>query len=264
MVRFSGMTGVVVAAALAILLSAPTAFAAKPAPDPDTTQYVAALDLIDQLQVQGASQDEIDAALQAQFGWIPVPLQPAIAPLNTSASFVTIGKPSVSWDQYAQRYQVYVTWQWRLCDFDGQSLPCWINDGVGGNMGGLDGFGVQVSRSVPPILTFMQSYSQNGTRTLYTTPSAHNNYGATFDEQDMVTNGQYNWHRGEIIWAFGAPSCSKGQYWTFNAKMAHTWSSTQLTSFSVGTSGITATFSSTSNRWFGAGPQPLNWYPCGQ
>jgi hypothetical protein len=63
--------------------------------------------------------------------------------------------------------------------------------------------------------------------------------------------------------ARGVPSCSHGQYWTFNAKMAHTWSSTQLTSISVGyPSGITATFSSVNYEWLGAGGQPFNWYPC--
>jgi hypothetical protein len=242
--------------------------------DPDAF-YATVASRIEELEGQGLTQRSIDGVLRHEFGWVAAHLEPATAgqdgglvALASSASNVTISKPSLYWDPYARRYQVYVTWTWRTCGNE----PCYQDDlPKEGNVGGLDGFGVQVGRPVPPIWSHLQAISGRGAVTNYSTPAAHNEYGSAYDEQDRIGSSwwwdplSYTWDHGSIIWAFARPSCSRGQYWTFNAKMAHTWDSTKLTSFSVSYPlGITATFSSSSDRWFAAGPTPYNWYPCGK
>lgn len=262
-------------AAAVLLASTPLTAGAARSPDafraPDA-YYAAVASRIHGLEQAAAGQAEIDRHLRREFGWVAQPMEPAaparpdgLAALASSASNVIISKPLLYWDMYARRYQVYVTWTWRTCDGE----PCYGDDVPrSGNVGGQDGFGVQVSRSLPPIWTHLQAFNGHGAVTNYTTPETHNQGGATFSEQDILATYHdllsYTWHHGSIIWAFGRPSCRPGQYWTFNAKMAHTWSSTALTSFTVSIpAGIQATFSSTEDNWFGAGPSPYNWYPCG-
>lgn len=262
---------VALAAVLLVTAVPPVDAKRPPRPPSGETDYAAVAAAIDGLAAVGAPQAEIDAMLERDFGWIVVGQQTGdlgMSTLATSASNVSFSVPTVYFNTRSGRYEASATFAWKQCNtgIGGSLEPCYMNDHSGTNMGGPDAFGLRISTLVSRRGSLFTTASVDGCRHTYDVPADFEDSGVVYSEQDRFLTrcdtGNYTWHRGTIVFSFLLRSrCPKGEY-LLDTKMAHTWQSTSISSVSVGASGISVTFSSSSHRWTGVSA-PRSWKPCG-
>ena len=134
----------------------------------------------------------------------------------------------------------------------------WFDDGILGNVGGLDSVGIEFNGTygsydgVNVISSYGYMTDHHGTSITSEYPSHGNGqYGAAFDFQDYVhiLSDTYAYF-GDGYSALIRYNSNFANYHG-NARVfyAHTWNSTTINNISFGLSGIQIEFSSTNNRW---------------
>jgi hypothetical protein len=263
---------------------------AKPSVD---EYYRTVSDRMERLLTRGASQRDIDRALEREFGWVlvaggsaddgrpaaenaaahsngrgPEPATDATAVTASSgpssADCIEMRTPRVYRNTQQGRYEASAWFYWKIRN----AYPCWMDDQsvLTADIGGYDGFGISISKLVSRRYVAMSIYTEDGARTALINPSDADDSGVTYRGQDRTTCGWncgYNWDHGVVIYAFVLRStCMPGEY-QLNSRLGHTWASTSVSGISVSTRGISIDMSSTSNSWQAVNPVPLAWFRCG-
>lgn len=256
----------------AVLLLASVAVGPVVGREPDARYYARVDARIRVLERAGATDAQVDAMLKSEFGWTRAGiLKPAAqttsveaaAVFNPSSSNVRLKPPTTYWNGTLTRHEVRGTWQWNDCS---AYERCWA--WYPGNLGeGQNGFGISFSRPTTHLSTSLNVYDEKGRARTYSSPDSFGQYGATFAEFDIHNTYPtgYSWDHGTIFMSLRLPSssCVRGQALTISTRMGHTWNGTGVSSITVGSSGISVTFSSTSYRWTGVLNPAYYWYPCG-
>jgi hypothetical protein len=166
----------------------------------------------------------------------------------------------VGWTLQAHDYNIEGTWQWNSLATAQADFPMTC----GNNIGGLDGASDWMSN--PANITIQQFWMDtfDYTSTLRTSTSTAwdwNQYGAAFKTQDScfwdpsLSDFDYTHYRGLVDTVVSlAGSGSTYLKLTF----AHDWSSTDLSGVSIGTGGVSFSFTSSSNSWQGTS-NPYTW-----
>lgn len=250
-------------AILLLLVTVVPVTAKKPSVE-DHAYHARVSDAVEEMKRHGRSQDEIDAMLRDDFGWVLVAGGDEEVVLAASEnSDVDMRTPYVYYSTQQGRYVAIAWYYWKNCG----SQRCWMRDYpfFPPNFGGYDGYGLSIAKLVTRMTQSFSVYTETGYRTTYPNPSDADNSGATFRNQDKVLGPgqQYNWDHGVLTYSFTLRSgCPRGNY-QINTKLGHTWASTGVSNITVNTSGISVSFSNTENRWQAVNPVPRNWYPCG-
>jgi hypothetical protein len=246
--------------------------AKKPQPQAEHTDYHEIIAAIDSMTATGASQAEIDAMLDRDFGWIVVGEQTTAAPevsaLSSENSDVTLSVPTIYFNTSSGRYEASATFRWDQCNtgIGGSPEPCYMNDYSGTNMGGFDAFGIRFGKLVSRRGHLMTVAAETGCRQTYNNASDADDSGAVFRNQDrfltVCDTSHYNWHRGTVVYSFLLrPGCPRGEC-KVDTKMGHTWSSTGVSGVSVSIHGISISFTDFDSQWT-AVSNPRTWKPCG-
>jgi hypothetical protein len=224
-----------------------------------------------------ASPGAIDRGLSARFGWTRVSTMPAAravsgaSSLSGSASHVSLPTPAVYYNSQLRRYEAVARWSWRTCEASScvckPNLSCVIDDGcLSGDCGGVDGFGVSISKEVNDKASYLATYEPDGDLDIFSVPADQDGWGATYREQDsfhgFFAGYDYDWHHGTLFYAFTLVSCAQGERFVLRTRMGHTWDRTAVSGISVGRNGISISFSAEEHRWDAASPTPLVWIPC--
>lgn len=105
--------------------------------------------LVAGIRQQGQSQQAIDARLGDQFGLRRVSSAPApVAPMTTTPSHINISAPEIFYDRCTGRYTVFAKWNFTNMTAIYQDVV--TNCSRTCPIGGYDGFGVALNRSVDP------------------------------------------------------------------------------------------------------------------
>jgi hypothetical protein len=257
--------------ALSVVMSAPSSSASTSTVAGEWTQeqidarYADFRARINQLLAQGKSQAEVDAAIAQEFGIVrtvtdnPELPVPSAEPAATSASNITMYKPTFSYDTLLHKYVMAASWEWKICAT--YNRACWTNDGGVGPMGGPDGMALKINRATTRSNVGISTNDNCGTPVINNTqPDTANSYGVAFIEPDTVrynsANGlcagtpfRYDWHRGTISETFTFNGSCAGIQIVVDSRIGHTWSSTSVDSIGISTSGISFSWSSTNYRW---------------
>lgn len=123
-----------------------------------------------------------------------------------------------------------------------------------GHMGGRDCFGISFSRPVNILSKSFQTWDNGGTRRIYSTIAENqSNYGVSFSKYDDYNNAGilYYWDSGFLSVNFTPQQTGTYAAWQ---TMGHTWDSTDISSVSIGSSGISITFTSSYSKWRAVAP----------
>lgn len=184
------------------------------------------------------------------------------SPLSTGEQ-VTMYRPSIIYDNVAKEYVIIGEMEW---NYDGDNFCFfWYHDTpyFGGDVGGCEGVGLELGYSPYTKLEqyFLVGIDTRGNQERFTNPFDWDpTYGVTFNPQDRCWDPwygkDYNFHKYMIFstWTVSRPVSNL----PVKHRYAHTWSSTGVTSATVGPNGITFTFSSESNKWTVVSP-PCYW-----
>lgn len=191
-----------------------------------------------------------------------------VTALASENSDVVLSTPSVYFNTVSGRYEASATFAWKDCPtgLRDRTEPCYMADYTGRYVGGDDGFGIRFSRAVSRRSHSFVVATSTNCRTWYSNPADADDFGAVYRNQDQFYNpcdtSHYNWHRGAIVYSFlMRPGCPKGEY-KIDTKMAHTWSSSGVSSISASANGISIGFTNAEDQWT-AVSNPRTWLPCG-
>lgn len=177
--------------------------------------------------------------------------------LASNPSDVYLPGPTITYDRSLDQYLIYFNWYWKKDGLQGR----WFQDspicpyGMTCNMGGADAWGLHLDKSDVLDLDYQMLvlYDSAGQTSAWADNPVYNSgsHGAAFEYQDtvyipVVGPRVYNADSGSVtLWMtkVGAGTVQ------FRSRMAHTWSSTSITSGTFSSSNLTFQFSSTSNRW---------------
>jgi hypothetical protein len=191
---------------------------------------------------------------------------------------LTVPRPQVLWDTSNQRYYAYASYNWKagstedhyydIGNFSGSCVdsPC--------DIGGYDGFGMRFSRnlqnvSVSSIFCGRGDLDRDWAQfscTTPTNPDENSSQGVTWRKQDKiyktVVKPDNNMYIGSTSMVVKKPSC--GAAVQLYSRYTHTWQSTSLTSFTIGSGGWSVTFSGGDNKWNAASQSGTwdSWDPC--
>lgn len=217
-----------------------------------------------QLEMAGASDDAIESVMVEEFGVQPLPrvgTESDVTILSSGGDCVSLPAPRAYYDVQAGAHALSASWQWKN-RWDGKR--CWVSDVSvgGGNVGGPDAFGVYLDTAGTYKSSGGNSYTETGTRYSMINPEDWNGSGVVFRVQDKSNSGSrsYTWDHGNIWMYFNIKSCPVT--FTLKSKLGHTWSSTSVTEATVGTTGVSLTFSSTANRWQAVNPVAGSYFVC--
>lgn len=181
---------------------------------------------------------------------------------DSSPSDMYIPGPTVYYDRGMGQYLFYFNWSWNSnCQPGGGSggtAPCWYANTPWspGAVGGLDGWGINVSDSTVLTLQFQQlvTNDNNGVQTWVASNASptSGNAGAVVQQQDnwksAGTYGVYDCDHGSFtIWM--KPTGTHVSNVQIKSYVAHDWDKTGISSVSVSTSAISFNFSSTAASW---------------
>lgn len=221
-------------------------------------------DLYTRLYTEGRTSAEVAAVLLAEFGLVaqqPPAVDTGGATALSTNQMVNLPRPEAFYDSQIRHHVLFGRFQWKHnCD----TYYCWRHDVNGSttNVGRLDGFSVAASKTITKHGTGFSTYGSGNWSNHYSNPWNSSNYGFAFKAQDKYGggfNGDYSWDHGTMSMTYDYPGC--GTY-SFRTKLAHTWGSTDLTGVSIGSGGISFSFSSTNNRWQAATPNELHVTRC--
>lgn len=204
----------------------------------------------------------VDNFLKSQGMEVVVPN--GIAQKDSVNSDVSYYSPSVYYDPGTGKYSINGSWQWKK---NSSGIPIWYYDySFPGNVGGSDAAGVWLSNPAGITLDsniYLVTYDSN--RGSYTTSTAWdwNEYGAVFKLQDyswydssLSWGENYNWDSGTVVlWTTVAGSGST----YLKTYLAHDWYAPEISSASIGPSGISFTLQDTTKSWQGTS-SPYTWY----
>ena len=221
-------------------------------------------DVYTRLYLEGRTSAEVDAVLLAEFGLVAEQAEvPELGGVHAASTnqMVNLPRPDAYYDAQIGRHVVFGRFQWKHnCD----TYYCWRHDVNGDttNVGKLDGFSVSASKTITKYGTGFSTYGSGNWSNHYSNPWNSSNYGFAFKAQDKYGggfNGDYSWDHGTMSMTYAYQGC--GTY-SFRTKLAHTWGSTDLTGVSIGSGGVSFSFSSTNNRWQAATPNELHVTRC--
>lgn len=128
-----------------------------------------------------------------------------------------------------------------------------------GRMGGKDSFGISFSRPVNILSKSFQTWDNSGTIRINSKIAENQSaYGVSFSKYDEFNNAGilYYWDSGFISVNFTPQQ--KGQYVAWQT-MGHTWGGTDISSVSIGSSGISINFTASNNRWKAVAPRSASY-----
>ncbi|HMK22447.1 MAG TPA: hypothetical protein VK466_08930 [Terriglobales bacterium] len=210
------------------------------------------------LRVKGYGQEATTQFLELHYGLHELPIvqsAPTQIPLSTVATDAAVNPPTIYFDAVHREGIITSSWQWaksgeaKIPDELGACKvavnPCTTFHNVGGN----DAYGVSTSRGLGWINFSAGTIGAGTNRSLILTDSGPG--GAEWKGQDQFKghpgNPQYTWDYGaEVSGISSWNGCSTVQGF---AKISHTWSSTDVTGFSIGVWSIGFQWNSTSNHW---------------
>jgi hypothetical protein len=123
-----------------------------------------------------------------------------------------------------------------------------------GHMGGKDCFGISFSRPINILSKTFQTWDNGGTRRINSTMAENqSSYGVSFKKYDDYNNAGilYYWDSGFLSLNFTPQQTGSYAGWQ---TMGHTWASTDISSISIGSSGISVGFTSTNDEWKAVAP----------
>lgn len=182
---------------------------------------------------------------------LDVPESDDTANAMSSSADVYLAKPSIFYDSWSREWGVSTSGYWRNTNFDG----------IVGNVGGRDGYGITYYNTSGTYSTSVTSsyasiYDQNGENsdTTWNPSNGDGKYGVEFELQDYRKVGSADRYIGAkfdcCIWYTSSWSSFNGYARTL---YAHTWSTTNISSVQFGVDGkqfgCDVTFSSTSNNF---------------
>jgi len=223
------------------------------------------------MEAAGASQQAIDAVF-AQNGLIRADAGSgnAIVPLASSSNDITLGQPSVYFDDKKNAWVARATFAWKHnCSSSYYKSACEQKDcplAISGSQpcGGPDGFGERWDHSVNEYLTHFYTYDVDGYQWTWSYPETMNPFGASWVEPDTSTaQHAYNWDTGSVFFWFYLNGCTAGQPFKLYSEISHTWPSTSVTGFAIGPGGFQVSWDNTSSHWQAVSNGPTYWYPCG-
>jgi len=206
-----------------------------------------------QKQIAGASEAEIDAYLQSQFGLTNVSQATDDASIQSTRTDIRVPRPSI-YKNNRGHYIVSASWQWKDLGAVDDDASAWCGNC---NVGGDDGFGVALSRNVKSVQKYTVATWGTGINyykisTTRMQPSDANVYGASFMGQDRIHREgaccpqDYNFYNGNLVYEIKSVGCGTLQAFS---KYAHTWKSTTVNSIGVGPYSLSVGWSSSDNKW---------------
>lgn len=233
-------------------------------PDQIDARYALYRERLNELHAADTPQAKVDETIAREFQILPLrgglPTAAPMRAATTDASNVTLYTPSFGYDSLLRKYVMSASWVWKSC---GSTGACWTKDQVKtGNVGGQDGMAIKINR---PIFRDSAgiSTSNNCGAAAYSNnqPDTDTGYGVAFIEQDKITGtdlgsacagtaARYNWHRGTVseTFHFQNANCG-GVQLQVDSKFGHDWSTTNLNSIGISTTGISFGWSSSSYRF---------------
>jgi hypothetical protein len=227
------------------------------------------------LRQSGASQDKIDRFLNKSYGLELVsrgsPASGGAGTMSSSPNNLNVPPPEIWRDTCTGRYSVFAYWNWTSISAIASDVDFWCN--VPCALGGYDGFGVALNRSVASVGGYSMT---TWGRTSYYPASlsrmsvdAANATGVSYVGQDIYCADvwpceaapaqDFNFYNGQLVYSINSPGCGSLQAFSL---YAHTWNGTAVNGISVGPWSLGVSWSSSSNRW-PDGSQPSNTvYPC--
>jgi len=179
-----------------------------------------------------------------------------VASNSTTGSSIVVSTPIIAYDTQAHIY--YATAQWHFSNSAIGQLCGEVDGGVcnlcnGCNVGGYDSFGLVYNHAVSIT-------GEDATRWGWTShygpasmPIGYaDSYGEVFKDQDRFNNdyGDYSMYNGEAVEDLSSSSIVCTGLGTYvRSSYGHDWSSTTISSFSIGPAGIGIGWSSSSHRW---------------
>lgn len=178
---------------------------------------------------------------------------------------VTISQPVVFWDSSVGQYYVYGQYSWNSYLKEGITQWYWMDDaGIGnGPVGGYDAVGLSFTdkTNLQPTSWAFTTFPLYSSHPAYnwTRPADYDAAGVVYAEQDATfdySKWDYNFHSGMI--SMYVRSTGPGSTMV-KFQLKHTWNSTNLSSVTISTSGISATVSGGTNEWTATNDQPV-WF----
>jgi hypothetical protein len=182
--------------------------------------------------------------------------------VNSDAAYNT----AVYYDPNTGQYDIEGTWQWNSVGAFQADFPFFCFSPC--DVGGLEAGALWISN--PTNITFVNGWmntfdTSSALRTSTSTMWDWNQYGADFRNQDQAFwNGSfwdYTHYRGGVDLIASVPFGASGSTYV-KLVYGHDWSSTGISSVSIGATDVSVTFSSTSNSWQAASPFKVWSYPC--
>ena len=202
----------------------------------------------------GSDSPEARAAADS-IGLQAVRVQSTVEPLYSSSQYVAMSAPVANFDPLTGEYTLYGNMRWKT---DTSGVPYWQLDGLQtGTMGGDDGWGLYLSSSqgvnvTDGILQTNSLYSWGAGLQTWTTLEDINPTGIAIAAPDTMVYKQVdyvnqwkNWDYSAnssivYMWARIVGSRSSAQV---KHQHVHTWATTGVLSMTVGTGGLSVTYS---------------------
>lgn len=123
-----------------------------------------------------------------------------------------------------------------------------------GSVGGKDAFGITFSKPVNILSKTFDCWGNDGTPYhSYTVTQHQYSYGCCFEKQDYYFDygDTYSWDSGCLVIYFTPQQT--GQYAAWQT-LGHTWSSADISSISIGSGGMSVTFTNVNYSWKAVAP----------
>jgi hypothetical protein len=172
--------------------------------------------------------------------------------LDSVGSDVSVGRPTMYFDDANQSFTVTARYSWKS--------TAWMNDcPFTGNCGPTDAHSIATSKSVVPISAFSRFCDKNNNNCTSGWSKVENDRGVVREYQDSAVGSSYRGYQGYAMFSFRPKPGQSGTCHIFFPKKAHTWESTIIQSVTISTSGWSFTFSKATHKWDSAGPSASIW-----
>jgi hypothetical protein len=218
---------------------------------------------------RGMNDDQIASELRTGYG-VDVKGEPAAQPAisYSTGNDIAVYAPNIAYDTCGHTWYVYAHYQWNSIGPIQNDMSGLCNDPC--SIGGLDGFGVTLSRSVVTSGALMQTWGLTSWYPIWSGRTWLNDldqYGASFEGQDQYcwpyTNGctsnDYNMYHGELFYYISTIGCGGIQAF---AKYLHTWNTTTINGFGVGPWSFSVSWGGGTSHWERASAPSVNVVPC--
>lgn len=183
---------------------------------------------------------------------------------NTQANDVIMSTPWVDYDSTTGWYLLWGEMTWKL---DAGGYPYWQYDENGScpsacNMGGSDAMSIWVDNATGLQNKGYECWTYDYHGTIFndlTTASSNSNGAVGFEYNDQYWSdptvpGGSDYNSDTVLIVLKLLDTGKATSIGVHSQYNHTWSTTSISSFSVSTSGVSATFSNSSYQWPAVSP----------